>query len=548
MKRKVFFSIIFIAVLLSLSANPSGSIKQFIDNKQEGAFYTINNEYLLSGNLLSAFYMKRDYARAWSDQNTLSNNGYEMLNFIRQASLHGLLPEDYHLSMIQACIGKFLCYFMPDDPTEMMNLDLLLTDAFFLLGSHLFYGKIDPEIDGFHLNLPRKDQELRLDLRLASALDSNNVSGTLNSLAPTYRAYWEMMENLAFFLSQNEESWTPIVTRTPVKPGESNPILALVRKRLVLLRYNLSDTTSSTFDEELEIQLKLFQKDWGLNSDGVIGKSTLEDLNSKPDKLISRLKVNMERLRWLQINIKEKYIIVNIADFRLNMLNGIDTLISMRAIVGKEPRETPIFNERLTYIVFNPRWTVPETILKEDVIPELLKGPEYLEKKKMKLFRTDGSEIAYSDIDWSLISKNHFPYSVRQESGPGNSLGIVKFMFPNIYDVYIHDTPSRELFNRDNRAVSSGCVRVEKPFDLAVLLLADSPEWSPEKIRKVMQQKSELAVRLKTPVDVLLIYLTAWVDGKNRVQFRNDVYKKDDIVRGALEQKPGVIFSNTNLL
>jgi murein L,D-transpeptidase YcbB/YkuD len=246
----------------------------------------------------------------------------------------------------------------------------------------------------------------------------------------------------------------------------------------------------------------------------------------------------MERYRWLPIHMEEKYIIINIANFKLDLIMGNDTLISMRAIVGKEPRETPVFNERISYIVFSPSWTVPITILNDDVIPQLLKGPEYLNKKNMKLLRLDGSELAYTDIDWSKISKNNFPYAVRQKPGPGNSLGQVKFMFPNIYDVYIHDTPSRELFTRDNRAMSSGCVRVEKPFDLAVLLLSDKPEWSPANIQVAMHKDQEQAVRLKIPVDVVLIYLTAWTDSKDRIQFRKDVYLRDEIIMGALNQKP----------
>ena len=285
----------------------------------------------------------------------------------------------------------------------------------------------------------------------------------------------------------------------------------------------------------------MFQEDWGLNTDGVIGKSTLEDLNSQPFKLIGQLKVNMERYRWLPLQVTEKYVIVNIANFKLDLIAGSDTLISMRVVVGKDPRKTPVFNEQISYIVFSPSWTVPNTILQDDIIPELLKGPEYLEKKNMKLLRHDGSELVYSEIDWSTITKNNFPYTVRQNPGPTNALGRVKFMFPNTYDVYIHDTPSKGSFAREERDISSGCVRVERPFDLAVLLLSDSPEWSPVNIRNAMQQEKEQIVRLKIPVDVVLIYLTAWTDGKDRIQFRKDVYKRDEIVLGALNQKLEVV-------
>ena len=282
----------------------------------------------------------------------------------------------------------------------------------------------------------------------------------------------------------------------------------------------------------------MFQNDWGLNADGVLGKTTLEYLNCLPLKLMGQLKVNMERFRWLPPQMTGKHIIVNIANFKLDLIVGADTLISMRAVVGQETKRTPVFNESMTYIVFSPAWTVPNTILKEEVIPQLLKGPAYLTKKNMKLFRNDGSELAYSDVDWSTISESNFPYMVRQDPGPGNALGRVKFMFPNNYNVYIHDTPSKSFFARDARAVSHGCIRVEDPFDLAVLLLSDVPEWTPDNIRTAMQQPKEQTVLLKVPVDVLVIYLTAWTDGKDRIQFRNDVYKSDEKVLVALNQKP----------
>jgi murein L,D-transpeptidase YcbB/YkuD len=539
---RIFITALMLAATFSTgSGELPGSIKTFIDNKEEGSYYKIDNEYLLSGNVLHLFYVNRNYAPAWFNKNTLSNNAYALLDYIREVDQQGLQPEDYHLFLIEAYFSKIQYLFWPMDSTAIMKMDILLSDAFLLLGSHLYYGKVDPEKEGANWKMQRKDPKLQLDVKLEEALAGNDVSRELNMLAPRYRAYWMMKEQLAFFLKLNEELWPAILSDIAIKPGESNQLLPKIRERLIKLRYQLSDSVSITFDEELEKQLKMFQNDWGLNTDGVIGKSTLEDLNNLPYKLINQLKVNMERYRWLPLQMTGKYIIINIANYKLDMIAGTDTLISMRVIVGKGPRPTPVFNERLSYIVFSPNWTVPQTILQEDVIPELLKGPEYLEKRNMILLKLDGSELAYKDIDWSTISKNNFPYMVRQNPGSGNALGRVKFMFPNTYNVYIHDTPSKGFFARDERDISSGCVRLEKPFDLAVLLLSDLPEWSPANILNAMQQDKEQTVRLKIPVDVVLIYLTAWTDGKDRVQFRKDVYQRDDIILGALNQKPETV-------
>jgi L,D-transpeptidase YcbB len=346
-----------------------------------------------------------------------------------------------------------------------------------------------------------------------------------------------MKEDLAFFLSLQDEPWPVIMCDTTINPGQSNQLLPKIRERLVKLRYKLTDNISGNYDKDLEKQIRMFQKDWGLNADGVIGKGTLLALNTSPRTLINRLKVNMERFRWLPIHEPRKYLMVNIANFSLVLIEGVDTLVSMRAIVGKDYRETPVFDALMTYIVFGPSWTVPPTILRNDVIPELLKGPEYLENKNMKLLRSNGSEIAYSEIDWSKITRNNFPYMVRQNPGSENALGKVKFMFPNSYNVYIHDTPVRGNFARDDRAMSSGCIRIEKPFELAELLLADSPEWPPAKIHTAMQQNREQTANLKTPVDVLLLYLTAWTEGNGRIQFRKDIYMRDDLVLNALNKK-----------
>lgn len=539
MKRITFTAILLLVIFSSGFGEISESIKKFIEGKPAGLSYQIDNENLLCGKELNLFYGNRYYDPAWSIRNSLSNNGFDLLNYIRQVGQQGLQPNDYHLYLIESYFKKVLTS-TTTDTTDLMKLDVLLTDAFLLLGSHLYYGKVDPEKEGANWKMKRKDPELRLDLKLEEALLENEVDNELNVLAPKYRSYWRMKDELAFFLKLDEQSWPVILSDKPVKPGDSSQIVPKIRERLIKLRYGLSDTVSTIIDNELEEQLKMFQNDWGLNADGVLGKTTLEYLNCMPLKLMGQLKVNMERFRWLPSQMTEKHIIVNIANFKLDLIVGADTLISMRAVVGKETKRTPVFNESMTYIVFSPAWTVPNTILKEEVIPQLLKGPGYLVKKNMKLFRNDGTELAYSDVDWSKISESNFPYMVRQGPGPGNALGRVKFMFPNDYNVYIHDTPSRSFFARDARAVSHGCIRVEDPFDLAVLLLSDEPEWSPDNIRTAMQQTKEQTVLLKVPVDVMVVYLTAWTDGKDRIQFRNDVYNNDEKVLVALNQKPEV--------
>jgi murein L,D-transpeptidase YcbB/YkuD len=548
-----------------------------MNNKTAPSRYEIDREILFSDRIIQEFYQTREYAPAWiktkepiwiknnvspwlnpdspvrisSDlynwiepelpswikSSILGKNGYVLLEYIRNVSQHGLTPSDYHLILLEKYANKTRL-FMAIDTEDMMKLDVLLTDAFLFLGLQMYYGRVNIEQEGKSWEIKRKDPALQFNLKLEEALAVNDIPKALNMLAPRYRSYWMMKKDLAYFLNLQDEFWPELTCDTTINPGQSNQLLPQIRERLIKLRYNLADSTSWEYDKNIAEQLLLFQKDWGLNQDGVLGKGTLVALNTSPHELIDRLKVNMERFRWLPLREPRKYLMVNIANFDLVLIDGLDTLISMRAIVGKESRETPVFDARMTYLVFSPTWTVPPTILKTDVIPELRKGPGYLREKNMKILRYDGSEIAYSQIDWSKVSGNNFPYMVRQDPGPDNALGKVKFMFPNGYNIYIHDTPSRGYFSRDDRAMSSGCIRIEKPFELACILLADNPNWSPEKIRTAMQQNREQTVGLGSPLDVLLLYLTAWTDGNGRVQFRNDIYLRDELVLQALQQKP----------
>jgi L,D-transpeptidase YcbB len=576
--KRIIYTLFICCFALNLDADElSDGIRQFINKEPSGFLFEIDQENISSGKLLRQFYQNRNYAPAWinfnaptwinsnlppwfnahsqirinsgspawikSDipvrinSNMLGKNGYVLLDYIRQVTRHGLTPTDYHLMLLEKYIDKTVM-FMATDTEDLMKLDILLTDAFLLLGLQLYYGKVDSYKEVGNWTIHRKEPKLQLNRKLEEALTAGDVANALNMLAPRYHAYWMMKEDLAFFIGLENEPWPPIVSDTNINSGQSHQLLPKIRKRLIKLRYPLSDSISIIYDEDLEKQLKIFQKDWGFNDDGVIGKRTLLALNTSPYKLIGKLKVNMERFRWLPVQEPQKYLMVNIANFNLVLIEGADTLISMRTIVGKDFRETPVFDAQMTYIVFGPSWTVPPTILKNDVIPELLKGSGYLKKKNMKLLRFNGSEIAYNEIDWSKISGDDFPYMVKQNPGPENALGKVKFMFPNKFDVYIHDTPTRGYFARDDRAMSSGCIRIEKPFELAELLLADLPEWPSEKIHAAMQQEREQTVNLKNPVDVLLLYLTAWTDGNGRVQFRKDIYMQDDIILNALNQIP----------
>jgi murein L,D-transpeptidase YcbB/YkuD len=321
-----------------------------------------------------------------------------------------------------------------------------------------------------------------------------------------------------------------------IKPGDSLKSVALIKDKLAFLGFYQPDTINppNLYDEMAVEAIRELQEQFGYNMDGAIGKNTLKALNMPVEQKINQLYVNMERLRWMPDSLEKVYLMVNIADFTLNVFSGNDTLLSMRTIVGKDARETPVFNSRITYMVMSPSWHVPPTIKKQDVIPSVIKDISYLEKKQMKVIDAKGNVVDPSTVNWK---RDGMKYSIKQQPGAQNSLGKVKFMFPNKHNIYLHDTPSRSLFARDERTFSSGCIRVEKPFELASLLLSDKPEWTPERIKQAMDSGVEKTIVLKDKVGVYIYYLTAWGSASGKINYRADVYNRDKVIEEALSEK-----------
>jgi murein L,D-transpeptidase YcbB/YkuD len=292
------------------------------------------------------------------------------------------------------------------------------------------------------------------------------------------------------------------------------------------------------FDERMEAEVKAFQATRGLEPDGVVGPATLEALNTTAEQRIRRIGVNLERWRWLPENLGDRYVLVNVADFKLEVIEQDRKVLEMKIIVGKSYRRSPVFSDRISYLVLNPRWHVPRNIAVKDKLPLIKKDPTYLAENRMKVFAGWGAEtreLNPAQIDWSSVSAKNFPYRFRQEPGPRNALGQIKFMFPNRFNVYLHDTPSRELFDKNVRNFSSGCIRIQKPLDLAEYLLRGDPSWSRDKIQEELAKKRERTIKLPTPVPVHLLYWTAFVDDNKVLQFRNDIYGRDERLAKALK-------------
>jgi len=325
----------------------------------------------------------------------------------------------------------------------------------------------------------------------------------------------------------SEGGWDQVPAGPALKPGDTDPRLLQLRQRL--------ETTGELprglpflreYGTTLFNAVVLYQQRNGLEPDGIVGPETLAALNTSVERRIRQITVNMERWRSMPADLGERYVLVNMAAFELEVIDRGETVLDMRVVVGRNYRQTPIFSDRIGYIEFNPYWNVPASIANRDLVPKFIEDPTYPRENGFHGMR-GGERFDISSIDWSAYRGSRLPFELRQDPGPRNALGEMKFMFPNAYNVYLHDTPSKELFGKTVRRFSSGCIRVERPHDLAAYLLAATPDWSSARIRQALDSRKTVRANLAMPVPVHLLYMTAWIDRDGIVQFRRDIYGRD---------------------
>jgi murein L,D-transpeptidase YcbB/YkuD len=417
---------------------------------------------------------------------------------------------------------------------------MLLTDAILRLAYHLLFGKVDPERLDPNWNLSAEIDGLEPAAGLERALGSPNLFTFIEEFKPQHRFYQRLKDALASYRGiADMGGWREIPPGKVLKKGEKDERVPALKERLYVTGdlEDLGNKTSLLFDGALEKAVMRFQERHGLSADGVIGPRTLEAMNVPVADRIDQIRINLERTRWVMQDITERFVIVNIAGFMTYYVDDSVIQWEGRSQVGKTYRKTPVFKADMKYLVFNPTWTVPPTILAKDVLPAVQKDVSYLERKNMSVLDRSGNEVNPNGIDWSGYTAKNFPYVFRQRPGPENALGLVKFIFPNEHFVFLHDTPSKSLFNRDARTFSSGCIRVENPFELAELLLSDQSGWTGEKIGGVVEGGETNTVHLDEPIPVLLLYWTAFPGEDGICNFREDVYDRDSAVLEALGEE-----------
>jgi murein L,D-transpeptidase YcbB/YkuD len=360
-------------------------------------------------------------------------------------------------------------------------------------------------------------------------LNSGDVSAALDSIAPVLPGYPRLRKALADYRAILAQGGWPQVPDGPtLELGSSGSRVVALRERLKVsgdLQGN-DPTDPTVFDEALDAAVKRFQQRHGVTADGKVGQRSLEELNVPVEARIDQIRANLERARWVFRDVEDSYIIADIAGYRLDLVEEGERSWNTKVQVGTPYHATPVFKSRLQYIEFNPTWTIPPGILRNEILPAIRRDTSYLSRNNMSVLTNSGTKVDPATIDWAATAQGGFPYIIRQEPGTRNALGQVKFIFPNKYAVYLHDTPSRGLFARTERAFSHGCIRTENPFDLAERLL-DDQGWDRARVDSVMESRETTRVYLETPVTVMLLYWTAQADADGTVHFRKDLYDRD---------------------
>jgi L,D-transpeptidase YcbB len=491
------------------------------------------------------FYRQNDFAPLWVTPTGTNGKARTILAHLAKAEDEGLNTQDYVTSALPGADHD--ASNIVRDIASLARFEISLTAMALRYAEHVHGGRIVPtRMSGYYDLAP---PELHLTHVLYTFSRRDNPEGFLASLAPSHFAYGALKAALAEMRAKsNRDARQPVPAGEHVKVGGRDARVPLVRNRMVELGF-LSDEGSlawilghsyddmedasvheATLDKELSKALKAFQAEKKIKRTGHIDEATVEALNAPPDEgSVEKLILNMERLRWLPRDLGQRHILVNQAAFALNIYEGQNIIWNTKVIVGKPETQTYVFSDRMETVVVNPYWGVPKSILVHEMLPQLLENPYYLDDKGYEVVDVGGQVVSSGSVDWWSYG-DRIPFDVRQPPSNSNALGNIKFLFPNSHDIYMHDTPTKKLFKKAQRAFSHGCVRVENPRKLAEYVLG----WDRQKIDELIGSGANREIKLKSPLPVHLNYFTAWPDETGKVAFYADIYKRDARLAKAL--------------
>lgn len=497
-----------------------------------GGDLQIHGAPIAAREVLPGIYARRDFRPLWTSEARID----ELLDLLATAPAHGLETEDYYLEELQALRAN---RNSSGSASDVADLDILLTESLVRFGYHQVFGKVNPSSRDSNINFRREflsDQGpvesvpriiasgKPLEQQLAEAIGRRPVYAALQARLAEYRAI------------QAAGGWEVVPPGGTLRVGDEDERVVALRKRLRATGDlpEGADLASMQFDAGLERAVMAFQERHALGADGIVGNASYAALNVPVQTRIDQIRLSLERLRWVQQEVGPDFLAVNIAGFRVFFVRNGELAWVSRAMVGKPYRQTPVFRGDIQYMELNPTWTIPPGILRNDILPAVKRDPGYLAKTNISVIDRDGRKVDPATVNWQAYSRG-VPYTLRQEPGPDNALGRIKFIFPNRHFVFLHDTPSRGLFDRPERTFSSGCIRVENPFELAELLVEDQEQWDQAALDRVIESRQTRRIHLKDPMPVLILYLTASIDMAGQVRFYRDVYSRDAELLEALD-------------
>jgi len=480
-----------------------------------------------------AFYKERGYRPIWTSGHDRQRRK-AFLEAVAKAGDHGLPTSRYEARQIRSDFRKIA------SARERGQLEVATTLKFLQYARDIHSGILEPRPLGrkeFYIFPPRQNR-----LELLRKFAKSAPRAFLKALPPSHPDYARLLKEKARLERvMSRGGWGPKVVAKKLKPGMSGPAVVALRGRLMAMGYRRLGI-SPDYNDALQSGVKQFQIDHGLNPDGVAGAGTIAAMNVSAQARLRQVVIGLERQRWINKPRGKRHVFVNQADFRAYVMdNGKPTLVT-RVVVGRSSSRfrTPEFSDTMTHLVINPSWHVPESIALKEYLPKLRKDPTTLARLGIGMTDAEGQPVDSTRVDYAQFDEKNFPFSLKQNPGRHNALGRVKFMFPNRFNVYLHDTPSRSLFARDRRTYSHGCVRVQKPLELAYTLLARQSANPKKMFHRYLNTGEESMVYLKEPIPVHLVYHTAWVTPQGRPNYRMDNYGRDKKVFKAL-QKAGVV-------
>ncbi|MCX2980104.1 hypothetical protein EYC98_04400 [Halieaceae bacterium IMCC14734] len=516
-------------------SSSSAEIEVIMDEMLSGQREHFHSVSIETQSVLSLLYESRDYRPAWADQQVT----LDILGLLRDSYLEGLDPNDYHydhlLEMADQLSGP-----EPPDGRALASFDVLLSDAVLLYARHMLEGKVNPEPVEYAWNYSRRDfLPENIVQNLNAAIENKTAVSILRNLPPGSWFYQQLRDSLAFYRAKAAGGEAPpLSTHTVLRPGDSGAAVAALRNRLVQLEFHPDMTLSKPefFGSRLQKAVAQFQAMHGLDADGIVGAKSYQELNIPAAARVQQIRINMDRIRWIQDDVNSDFVVVNIPGFELYYIENNQVSWRTEVVAGKVTTETPMFKAQIKYLVVNPTWTVPASIIRRSLFHKFATDPAYARDNNFLLYDRDGNEVPTDLIPWDQVSAARFPYRVVQQPGPKNALGTIKFMFPNRHAIYLHDTPNRELFQRTSRAFSAGCVRVENPLEFADRLLGGT--WEPAAIQAAVDSAELQVIHLPEPIDVLLMYWTASPTASGRIKFNPDIYNRDPAVIKRLNAPP----------